>query len=126
MTTQIKAILPVRDPSHREGMNGIEREYASQLELRRIAGDIADWGFERLTFKLARRTRYTPDFDVLYPDGHLELVELKATWSHGKSGWHDDSKVKFKVAREHFPMFSFIGVRKRSRKEGGGFEEIKL
>lgn len=107
-------------------MNNIEKEYASELELRRLAGEIVSWGFERLTFRLAKRTRYTPDFDVLYPDGRMELVEVKATWGHGKAGWREDSKIKYKITRETFPMFDFIAVRRLLKREGAGFEELKI
>lgn len=122
------ASLPVPPArGHRDGMSKAEVEYAQELEFRRLGGEIADWGYERITFRLADRTRYTPDFDVLYPDGRFELVEIKATWTGGgknRAGWTKDSKIKFKVARESFPMFTFRAFRKLPKREGAGFEEV--
>ena len=37
-----------------------------------------------------------------------------------KGYWQDDAKVKIKVAAEMYPL-RFVAVRKRAKKDGGGF-----
>lgn len=95
-------------------MNATEREYARVLELRRQAGQIDWFKFEGITFKLADDTRYTPDFAVLNADGTLEMHEVKGHFV-------DDAKVKVKVAADMFPV-RFVVVKKRRKKDGGGWE----
>jgi len=85
-------------------MNDTEFAYSKTLELRKIAGEIAWYAFERLTFRLADNTRYTPDFAVMLANGELELHEVKGYWT-------DDARVKIKVAADQNPM-RFIGVRR--------------
>ena len=79
-----------------KGMTGTEREYSMQLEAMKRRGEIFDWKFEGITLRLADRCRYTPDFFVIVAMAPLRLrfCEIK-----GRHVW-DDSKVKFKVARE--------------------------
>ena len=98
-----------------EGMNGLEQEYAGLLELRRHAGEVVWWAFEAMTFRLADDTRYTPDFAVMLADGQMEIHETKGHWE-------DDAKVKIKVAASMFP-FRFFALRKRPKKEGGGWAQ---
>lgn len=96
------------------GMNKTEERYALELERRRIAGDVAWWRFQGMTFKLADDTRYTPDFNVMRPGGEIEQHEVKGFW-------RDDALVKIKVAASLFP-FTFIAVRERPRRDGGGWD----
>lgn len=88
-----------------KGMNGLEREYASQLDLRRHGGDVCTWLFESVKLKLADNTHYTPDFMVQLADGTIEFHETKGFW-------RDDARVKLKVAAERYPMFPFVVVQK--------------
>ena len=81
------------------GMNKLEQDYALYLEGERAAGNIVGWVFEGMTFKLAYRTTYTPDFLVVTKDG-FEIHETKGFL-------RDDANVKFKVAAEKFPWFRF-------------------
>lgn len=83
----------------KSGMNKTEVRYAQRLGGLIACGAVQAFAFEGLTVRLAKRTRYTPDFLVVLPDGRLELHEIK-----GGHIW-DDSKVKFKVAREMYPWF---------------------
>jgi hypothetical protein len=94
--------------------NRTEAEYAALLESRKIAGEIAWYAFEGVTFKLAADTRYTPDFAVMLADGRMEMHEVKGFW-------RDDAKIKIKVAAEMFP-FRFVALKKRSKKSGGGWD----
>jgi hypothetical protein len=96
-------------------MNGLESKYAQVLEQRKRDGEIADWWYECYTFKLAKDTRFTPDFMVMLPDGVLEAHETKGFF-------RDDAKVKIKVAAEKFP-FVFRLVTAKAKKNGGGWNE---
>lgn len=100
---------------HKPGvMNKLEAEYGALLEARRLAGnDILWYAFEALTLKLATDTRFTPDFLVLRADGQLECHECKGFME-------EDALVKLKVAAEKFP-FRFISIRKKPKKDGGGW-----
>lgn len=85
-------------------MNPTEAEYAVRLW--------AEFGrenvlYESLTFRLADRTTYTPDFLVL---GHefLELHEVKGGF------FRDDARAKWKISAELFPMFRWIWSQKKN------------
>lgn len=88
-------------------MNKTEAAYADILEAERIAGRIHSWHYERVTFKLADDCRYTPDFQVVYPDGLVEYHEVKGFWE-------DDALAKIKVAATSFPEFTFRAFHKKS------------
>ena len=94
-------------------MNKTEAAYSAELELRRTAGEIAWYRFEGVKLRLADNTFYTPDFAVMLEDGLMEMHEVKGFWQ-------DDARVKIKVAAEQYP-FRFIAVKKRAKKDGGGF-----
>ena len=83
--------------------NKTEQRYAQYLEVLKRAGEILDYRFEPIKFKLADKTFYSPDFLVIYPD-HVLLVEIKGFL-------RDDANVKFKVAAKLFPWFRFCMVR---------------
>ena len=93
-----------RTPGPRRGMNKLEARYAARLEAMRLAGEIAAWRYESLKLRLADKTWYTPDFEVLLNDGGLELHETKGYWQ-------DDARVKIKVAAEAYPEIVFRVVR---------------
>jgi hypothetical protein len=95
--------------------------YAEQLIARKLSGEIIDFGFERIKFRLADLTYYTPDFDVQMADGTIELHEVKAATSKGVVLVEDDAKVKIKVAAALFPQFGFVMVAKLPKKAGGGW-----
>ncbi|MDT8894201.1 hypothetical protein RSO41_05995 [Halomonas sp. I1] len=94
-------------------MNRTEAAYAAQLELEKQAGEILWYSFEGLKFRLADKTFYTPDFAVMRADGLIEIREVKGRW-------HDDARVKIKMAAELFP-FRFVAVQARPKKAGGGW-----
>lgn len=97
-------------------MNETEQAYAQHLDARKAAGEVAAYWFEGIRIKLpGERMFYTPDFFVLLADGFLELHEVKGYWE-------DTAKMRMKLAAQAYP-FRCIAVRKRSRKDGGGFEE---
>lgn len=96
-------------------MNKTEQLYSVCLDDQKALGQILDWQFESVTFKLAKDTRYTPDFVVLLPDGTLECREVKGFWE-------DDARVKIKVAADKFWWFRFCGIKPIPKKNGGGWE----
>lgn len=81
--------------------NKTEEAFSHILDARLRVGEIKDWWFEGLTFKIARDCRYTPDFDVIHADGSVHLYETK--------GGHvrDDAQVKFRAAAALFPYFGW-------------------
>ena len=92
-------------------MNPLEAAYSLTLKDRT---DIVQTWFEGWTFKLAKDTRYTPDFIVMLADGTLEAHEVKGFME-------DDAWVKLKVFAEKFPLRTLL-VRRRAKKDGGGWE----
>lgn len=102
---------------HKPGeMNKAEAAYAAVLYQRRLSGEVIDYWFEAMTFKLALDTRYTPDFIVLLANMEIECHEVKV-----KAIFQDDAKVKIKVAASMFP-FRFLLAFQQTKKDGGGFE----
>lgn len=96
-------------------MNKVERAYADRLEMLKRAGEVAWYGYEAVTFKLAPDTRYTPDYLVMLADGTLECVDCKGGKVNKKTGersfWcEEDSKLKVKVAATLLPFLSFVFV----------------
>lgn len=88
-------------------MNGLERQYAEHLEMRKQIGHVLWYAFDALKFRLAEKTFYTPDFLVMMADEALEVHEVKGFWE-------DDARVKIKVAADKFPM-KFLAVRKEKK-----------
>ncbi len=92
--------------------NKTEAAYEQHLELRKQAGEILWYDFERFTFRLADDTRYTPDFAVLLASGIIECHEVKGTTSIKRASGEkvkapyfiEDAKVKVKVAADRFPF----------------------
>lgn len=80
-----------------EGMNNTERARAIDLEAMKRAGLIAEWWYEKWTFKLADDLRYTPDFIVQKLDGSLEVEEVKGFW-------RDDARAKVKMFAALYPF----------------------
>jgi hypothetical protein len=96
------------------GMNRLENSYAEHLDSLVAAGDIIWYAFEPIRLKLAEKTYYCPDFLVCTANYELQVHEVKGYW-------HDDARVKIKVAAKLFP-FRFIAITQRPKKRGGGWE----
>lgn len=101
--------------------NKTEAAYEQHLEARKQAGEVLWYKFEGITFKLAKDTRYTPDFAVLLANGEMELHEIKGA----KAIFQSDAKVKIHVAAEMFP-FRFIAIFPIPKKSGGGWEIMEF
>lgn len=91
-------------------MNGTERRYSEMLDEQLAAGKILAWWFEPLKLRLAPKTYYDVDFLVMLSDSTLAIIEIKGTFIE------DDAAVKFKTAREMFPMFGFRCFSGRKKK----------
>lgn len=93
--------------SHTPGrQNKTESQYANELALRVAAGEVRVYRFEAIKLRLANATFYSPDFLVILADWTIELHEVKGHWE-------DDARVKWKVAAEQYPEFTFVAVTKR-------------
>ena len=94
-------------------MNKLETAYASRLESRKVAGEVAWYKFEGVKLRLADVTFLTVDFFVMLANGELEAHECKGFME-------GDAAVKLKVAASMYP-FRFYLVRARVKRDGGGF-----
>ena len=99
-------------------LNSTEQGYQEHLVVRLHAGEVAWFGFEAIKLRLADMTFYTPDFVVITSEGFIEVHEVKGHWE-------DDARVKFKVAARLFPWAEFVAVKKRAKRDGGGFVEVE-
>lgn len=90
------ATMPQEAIRPKDRMNVTEREFSLILEAQKRRGDILEWRFEGMTVRLADNCKFTPDFFVIVSRDPLKIrfVETK-----GRHIW-DDSKVKFRVAKE--------------------------
>ena len=89
-------------------MNGAEKAYSLRLGMMLAMGEIAWYNFEAITLKLAKDTRYTPDFAVINKNGELEYHEIKGFL-------RDDALVKIKVAAEMFPFIFRMFIYKKKQ-----------
>lgn len=96
--------------------NKTEAAYERELERRKSQGEILWYRFEGMTFKLAKDTRYTPDFMVMLANGEIQAHEIKGA----KAIFQCDAKAKIKVAAEMFPI-RFIAIFPIAKKLGGGW-----
>jgi isocitrate dehydrogenase kinase/phosphatase len=97
------------------GMNRTEAAYAELLERMKLDGVVTRWWFESVRLRLAHRTTYTPDFCVLLSSGVTRFVEIKGFL-------REDAAIKFKFAREAFPQWEFIMLRKVK----GGWSQVNI
>jgi hypothetical protein len=81
------------------GMNKTESRMKSLLNSLKITGSIKDFSYEDITFRLADKMRYTPDFRVLYPDGKIKFIEVKGGYITERGD------LKFKFAMEKYPEY---------------------
>jgi len=81
----------------------LERDYAFVLQAMKLSGEIQDWRYEEVTFRLAFDTRYLPDFMVIPQDGAIEFHEVKGLRTQ-------TGRQKFEMAVEKFPWFKWVFV----------------
>lgn len=94
-------VRPIKHGTPRRHWNKTEEAFSRLLDIRLRAGEIREWWFEALTFKLGRDCRYTPDFAAIHADGSLHLHEVKGSFCR------DDAKAKFRAAATMFPFFGW-------------------
>lgn len=101
-------------------MNDIETEFYWIQYDRKRQGEIEDFWFEPMTFNLAPKTTFKPDFFIVHKD-HFEFAEIKArgkikegiskkTGKPYKKQWtskRDDAVVKIKVSAAKYPHFEW-------------------
>jgi hypothetical protein len=92
--------------------NKTELEYAARLSFE-FAG--CKPKFEAVTLHLLNGHAYTPDWQIVLPDGTLLFVEVKA---RGKNGFRHPSyqraRVMFDQSRLEYPMWKFRWAEKQS------------
>lgn len=96
-------------------MNEVEKRRAAELDAELRDGVIQAWAYERVTFRLANRTTYTPDFMVIDAAGLIRFEEIKGT-----GGWlNESSRTKWKTAAEQNPwaLFRALVERKKADRE---------
>jgi len=79
-----------------------EANYARYLNLLKRQGKIEQWEFEPDTFPLPSGDQYcyTPDFKIVFRDGHIEYHEIK--------GWATEhSKRRHQAFRNDYPGHEF-------------------
>jgi len=109
--------MPHTGKTYSARMSGPERQYAQFLDGLIVEGSIRVWIYEAIRLKLAEETYFTPDFLVVFADGHSELHEIKGTRKYGKKGFHtylafyrEDSRVKIKIAAAQYAqVFPIVG-----------------
>ena len=93
-----------------------EQLYSDHLARLQSDGVIASYAYEPITFKLAHRCTYTPDFLVVLPSGSVEIHEVKGYL-------REDAAIKFKVAAQNNPWATFVMIKKKG-KTGHEWQEI--
>lgn len=86
-------------------MNKLESRYANYLELLRRKGELLAFCYEPFNLRLGDRCYYRIDFLVITA-GEGQRVEFHEVKGH----WEDDARVKFKVAVDKFPWFTFVAA----------------
>jgi hypothetical protein len=84
-------------------MNGLEARYATHLDFRKHAGEVAWWRFNTIRFRIGKGAWYKPDFMVVLVAA-LEL-EVHETKGH----WREAARVRIKTAADLYPL-RFVAV----------------
>ena len=111
-----KLLLKGRTP--RGEMNKLEEKYSHYLDEQKVRGIILFHAYEAISFRLAKNTKYTPDFYVVKAD------DLTVECHETKGFWLPEQRVRIKVAQDLNPYFKFIGVMWNKKKGGWIYEEF--
>ena len=112
------AMLSRGRTSTRGEMNRTEQQYANELQL---DPGVLRWWYEPMSLRLSsppegQPARYTPDFLILMTDGTTFVDDVKG------SGLDDPaSLVRIKCAAEAYPLWVFRVVKRRTKRDGGGW-----
>lgn len=89
----------------------LEARYAMHLEALRLDGQIAQWTYEPVKFRLGlpgRRCWYTIDFEVVvsHLPGHVQIEY------HAVTGYtRDDARVKIEAVANLYSWYTFVIIR---------------
>lgn len=97
-------------------LNKTETAYERVLISRKLAGEVIWYRFHPFNVRLADNTHYRPDVLVLSADGHLEIHEIKGSFTS------EMGNIKIKLCAEVLPVFRMIKVSKT--KAGFTYEEF--
>jgi hypothetical protein len=97
-------------------MNKTETLFSGHLDLRGQVKEILWWAFEGMSFRIAERCYYTPDFDVLTADYELQCIDVKGTQSKQRKNGEiystdyteDDARVKLAACAHIYPISFWI------------------
>lgn len=110
-----------RAQARHDTMNKTEAAYARMLESMKAKHEIREYAFQPVKFRLADKTYYTPDFQVVCEDWTVEYIDVKGR-SGDKAWCEDDARVKIKVCAELHPFaFKIVWPQKGG---GWGVEEF--
>lgn len=89
-------------------MNKLEAEYSNHLATMLLAGEIQNWWFEGVGFRIGHRCFWHPDFLVKTKEGFFEIHDTKGFV-------RDDALVKAKAVAAKFgiPVFHVKLVKKK-------------
>ena len=95
----------------------LEEDYARRLEILLKAGQLVEWHYEPMRFRLGKGAWYTPDFVIVQAKSmHIECHEVKGFW-------REAARVRIKVAASKYTMYEFKAVT-RDKKGAWEFEEL--
>ncbi len=89
------------------GPNKTEQAYRQQVLDRDPCVKVI--GYEAITFRMANGHRYTCDWLVADPDGHLTCIEVKGSY---RLGSYQRARLAYDQARIEWPMFGWVWVEK--------------
>ncbi len=81
-------------------MNLTEKRYVDQLEMMRLNGEIVDWRYEPMRFKVGEGAWYKPDFLIVLTN-KFEIHEVKGGFIR------TPAMVRFKAAMMLYPWFKW-------------------
>jgi len=119
-TVDGKPLSEVKDaPKRSDGWPGFaskwEAIFAMELEDKKRSGEIIEWHYEPITFRLSdssvvegkkvRAITYTPDFVLWLPGMKMQCVEIK--------GFRNNNAInRFKVAKDKFRKIEFVMLKR--------------
>jgi hypothetical protein len=95
---------PAPLPTEDRYRNKWEREYAGRLDQRKYLKEIRDYQYENVGFRLADKCFFYPDFFIAMST-HFEVHDVKGFM-------RDDALVKLKIAKDMYPWFRWVIVKK--------------
>jgi hypothetical protein len=84
----------------------LELDFAAHLQLLKDNGEIDEWRYHPLKFRIAKNCTYEPDF-LTRKGEHFTVYEVKGSW---KAKNARDSRTRLEVAAFMYQWFSWRGV----------------